>query len=179
MSAPRRSRLDNIRLGIRSLFWAVLVPGTVAGYLPWRFFGLSAARVNPANPAHLLGVVVLGLGIVLLGACIWEFARSGRGTLAPVDPPRELVVRGLYRYVRNPMYLSVALILIGELLLTRSRALLGFAAAWFVAVNLFVVGYEEPALRRRFGESYRRYTERVGRWVPTIRAERGDGGSRR
>jgi protein-S-isoprenylcysteine O-methyltransferase Ste14 len=175
MPLPRSPRLEAVWLGLRSLFWTVLVPGTVAGYLPWQFFGLSTARVNPGNPVHLLGLLILALGTVLLGACIWEFARSGRGTLAPVDPPRELVVRGLYRYVRNPMYLSVALILIGELLLTRSRALLGFAGAWFVVVNLFVVGYEEPALRRRFGESYRRYTASVGRWVPSLRARRGDG----
>ena len=174
MSAPRRPGLDAVWLGLRSLLWTVLLPGMVAGYLPWRFFGLSAARVDPRDPTHLLGLLVAATGAVLLGACIWEFARSGRGTLAPLDPPRELVVRGLYRHVRNPMYLSVALILIGELLLTRSRALLVFAGAWFVVVNLFVMGYEEPALRRRFGDSYRRYTERVGRWVPTLRGPRGD-----
>jgi protein-S-isoprenylcysteine O-methyltransferase Ste14 len=103
---------------------------------------------------------------VLLGTCIWEFARRGRGTLAPVDPPRTLVVQGLYRYVRNPMYLSVTMIVLGEALLTGSRALLAYWAVWFLAANLFVIGYEEPTLRRRFGPAYDRYRATVGRWVP-------------
>ena len=95
-----------------------------------------------------------------------EFARSGRGTLSPVDPPRHLVVRGLYRYVRNPMYLSVTAIVLGEVPLTRSSALAIYWAVWFACVNLFVIGYEEPTLRRQFGASYEEYARRVGRWLP-------------
>ena len=95
--------------------------------------------------------------MALLGACVVEFARSGRGTLSPVDPPRHLVVRGLYRYVRNPMYLSVTAILLGEVLLTRSSALAIYWAVWFAVVNLFVIAYEEPWLRGRFGDSYAEY----------------------
>ncbi len=113
-----RGRWPTVWLAIRSFAWTLLIPGLFAGYLPWRYFGLRDVQLNLHNPAHLLGLLGIGLGVVLLGACIWEFARSGRGTLAPVDPPRELVVRGLYRYVRNPMYLSVTLIVWGELLLT-------------------------------------------------------------
>lgn len=105
----------------------------------------------------------------LLAACIWDFARVGRGTLAPVDPPRQLVVRGLYRYVRNPMYLSVTTIVLGELILTRSIALLIYWAIWFAVVNAFVIGYEEPTLRRQFGASYESYRETVPRWIPTFR----------
>jgi protein-S-isoprenylcysteine O-methyltransferase Ste14 len=157
-------------LGFRSLVWTVLVPGVVAGYLPWRFFGLSLVRLDLLNPLHLIGVVCVGLGAALLAACIWEFARSGRGTLAPVDAPRELVVQGLYRYVRNPMYLSVATIGAGELLLVQSRALLLYWTAWFIVVNLFVIAYEEPTLRQRFGPSYERYTHEVGRWLPRFRS---------
>jgi protein-S-isoprenylcysteine O-methyltransferase Ste14 len=121
------------------------------------------------QPAHLLGLGCIGLGAGLLAACIWEFARSGRGTLSPVDPPRELVIRGLYRYVRNPMYLSVTTIILGELLLTRSQALLAYWALWFLAANLFVIGYEEPTLRRRFGAPYEQYISQVGRWLPRLR----------
>jgi protein-S-isoprenylcysteine O-methyltransferase Ste14 len=113
-----------------------------------------------------LGLAAIGIGVVLLGTCIWEFARRGRGTLAPVDPPTTLVVQGLYRYVRNPMYLSVTMIVLGEALLTGSRALLAYWAVWFLAVNLFVIGYEEPTLRRRFGPAYDRYRATVGRWLP-------------
>jgi protein-S-isoprenylcysteine O-methyltransferase Ste14 len=107
-------------------------------------------------------------GALLLGACILEFARSGRGTLSPVDPPRHLVVRGLYRYVRNPMYLSVTAMLFGEMLLTRSAGLAAYWAIWFVCVNVFVMGDEEPALRRQFGASYDEYTRHVGRWTPKL-----------
>jgi len=155
-------------LGLRSLLWLTLLPGVFAGYVPWRFFGLGRVQLDFENPVHLLGLVCMALGAGLLAACVWEFAASGRGTLSPVDPPRELVVRGLYRYVRNPMYLSVTTIVLGELLLTGSRGLLIFWAIWFLAVNLFVIGYEEPTLRRRFGASYERYTREVGRWLPRI-----------
>ena len=154
---------------VRSALWAALLPGLFAGYVPWRFFGLSQVRLDLGNSVHLLGILVLALGASLLISCIWEFATRGRGTLSPVDPPRVLVVRGLYRYVRNPMYLSVTLIVIGELLLTRSRALLVYWAVWFVAVNLFVIVYEEPALQRRFGVDYERYKKEVGRWIPRFR----------
>jgi protein-S-isoprenylcysteine O-methyltransferase Ste14 len=166
----RGLRWPNFSLVVRSLAWTVLLPGLFAGYLPWRFFGLAHVQLSFQSPVHVLGFLCIGLGGVLLGTCIWEFARTGRGTLAPVDPPRELVVRGLYRYVRNPMYLSVTVIVLGELLLTRSRPLLVYWAVWFAAVNLFVMGYEEPTLRHRFGTAYERYTQEVGRWLPRFRA---------
>lgn len=155
-------------LALRSLLWTLLLPGFFAGYVPWRFFGLAQVHLDFTNPLHVLGLVLVAAGALLLGACIWEFARRGRGTLAPVDPPRELVVQGLYRYVRNPMYLSVSLIVFGEVLLTRSGALFVYWVIWFVAVNLFVMFYEEPTLRRRFGDSYEHYTRRVGRWLPRM-----------
>lgn len=160
------NRLGSFLLAVRSALWAALLPGLFAGYVPWRFFGLAQVRLDLRNPAHLLGVLCIAVGAVLLVTCIGEFANRGRGTLSPVDPPRVLVVRGLYRYVRNPMYLSVTLIVLGELLLTRSRGLLVYWAVWFVAVNLFVIGYEEPALRKRFGADYERYKHEVGRWIP-------------
>ena len=160
-------RWPAIGLALRSIVWAALLPGLFAGYVPLRFFGLARVQLSLQNPLHVLGLLAIALGAALLATCIWEFARSGRGTLAPVDPPRELVVRGLYRYVRNPMYLSVTVIVMGELLLTGSRALLLYWAIWFVAINLFVIGYEEPTLRRRFGASYERYTRQVGRWLPS------------
>jgi protein-S-isoprenylcysteine O-methyltransferase Ste14 len=156
-------------LTFRSLLWTILLPGFFAAYVPWRFFGLDRARVL-WRPVQLFGVVCIGLGAVLLAACIVEFARSGKGTLSPVDPPRHLVVRGLYRYVRNPMYLSVTTIILGEALLTSSSALAVYWLVWFLGANLFVIGYEEPTLRRRFGASYDEYTRRVGRWIPTLRS---------
>jgi protein-S-isoprenylcysteine O-methyltransferase Ste14 len=164
---------SSLWLALRSIAWAVLLPGMFAGYLPWRYFGLGQIQLDLHDPLHLLALLCIVGGSALLGACIWEFARSGHGTLSPADPPKELVVRGLYRYVRNPMYLSVTLIILGQLLLTRSRGLFLYWLVWFIGANLFVIGYEEPHLRRRFGASYERYTAEVGRWIPRLRSSGG------
>lgn len=167
--AEGRGILTTVSLTLRSLLWTFLLPGMVAGYVPWRYFGVSRARVEWRDPLHVVAVAAIACGAALLAACIWEFARSGRGTLSPVDPPRELVARGLYRYVRNPMYLAVTTVLLGELLLQPSRALLWYVAGWLVAVNVFVLAYEEPMLRSQFGESYDRYRSAVRRWLPSLR----------
>lgn len=163
-----QSFLSSAWLALRSLLWTILVPGVVAGYVPWRFLGLRVVRLDPRQPSHLLAVAAISLGVALLAVCGVDFARHGRGTLAPIDAPRHLVVGGLYRYVRNPMYLAVTTILLGELLLRRSAALLGYWLVWLTVVNLFVIAYEEPTLRRRFGAAYERYTKQVGRWVPRL-----------
>ena len=164
------SRSASAWLALRSLFWTIAFPGFFAGYVPWRFFGLSEIRADALRPAQIPALLCIGAGAVLLAMCIFEFARSGRGTLSPLDPPRTLVVRGLYRYVRNPMYLSVTMIVLGEVMLTRSSALAIYWAVWFAGVNLFVIGYEEPTLRRTFGASYEEYTRQVGRWIPKLLA---------
>jgi protein-S-isoprenylcysteine O-methyltransferase Ste14 len=153
-------------LWLRSLLWTLLVPGVVAGLVPWRYFGMRAVVFDTGRPTHWAGLMGVLLGAALLAACIFEFARSGKGTLVPVDAPRTLVVQGFYRYVRNPMYLSVTLILLGEALLAWSGALIIYWALWFAGVNLFVLAYEEPTLRRRFGDDYRRYCLTVNRWLP-------------
>ncbi len=120
MTAPPSTRLAGAWLAFKSLLWTALLPGFIAGFVPWRYFGLEAVALDIQNPFHWTGLFVVLLGAILLGACVWEFARSGRGTLSPADPPRELVVQGLYRYVRNPMYLSVTLIVLGEALVAAS-----------------------------------------------------------
>ena len=159
-------------LALRSLLWTILLPGFFAGYVPWRYFGLNRVRLDVMNAGDAFGLFCIAFGAVLLGACIFEFARSGRGTLSPLDPPRHLVIRGLYRYVRNPMYLSVTIIVLGEVLVTHSSALAVYWVLWFLCVNLFVMGYEEPTLRRDFGASYDEYSRRVGRWIPRLRITR-------
>ena len=164
-------------LALRSLIWTIVFPGFFAGYVPWRFFGLGRTPFDrsetwkpdgPRSPVQDAGLVCAALGVVLLAACILEFARSGRGTLSPLDPPRVLVVRGLYRHVRNPMYLAVTAIVVGEALVMRSWPVAAYWAVWFFWSNLFVMCYEEPALRRQFGSSYDAYTKHVGRWWPAI-----------
>ncbi len=155
-------------LALRSLFWTVVLPGMVAGYVPWRYVGLNRASFSWRDPVHLLGGLLIAIGASVLATCIWEFARRGRGTLSPVDPPEHLVVQGLYRYVRNPMYVGVTTMLLGELLITRTAAFALYGASWLVAVNLFIIGYEEPTLRHQFGASYEEYTNSVGRWIPRL-----------
>ena len=157
---------SSIWLAARSTAWTILIPGVVAGYVPWRFFGLGRTRLHWRDGVQDLGLVSVLAGAALLGVCVLEFARSGGGTLSPIDPPRHLVVRGLYRYVRNPMYLAVSTIVLGEALLARSVALGMYWAIWFAAVNAVVIGYEEPNLRQRFGGSYDDYARRVSRWIP-------------
>lgn len=164
------SLLSSAWLAVRSLLWAIAVPGVVAGYVPWRFFGLRALRIHPIDPVEVIAVCTIAIGAFLLAICIADFARYGRGTLAPIDAPRRLVVQGLYRYVRNPMYLSVTVILFGELLLTGSVALLIYWMIWFAAVNFVVIACEEPTLRKRFGAAYDSYTHEVGRWMPRLSA---------
>jgi protein-S-isoprenylcysteine O-methyltransferase Ste14 len=155
-------------LAARSAAWTVLIPGVFAGYVPWRYFGLGDVALDLRRAEHVAGALGIGVGAALLLACIWHFARRGRGTLSPVDAPRTLVVSGPYRYVRNPMYLSVTVIVLGEVLLTGSRGLLVYWVVWFTVENLFVLGYEEPTLRRRFGDEYQRYCREVRRWIPRI-----------
>jgi protein-S-isoprenylcysteine O-methyltransferase Ste14 len=126
------------------------------------------ARPSEPGPLELAGAFVGGLGGMLALWCILTFAVLGKGTPAPFDPPRQLVVSGPYRYVRNPMYLGAGLALAGAALFYRSVTLLGYAAVFVVATHVFVVLYEEPTLARLFGESYVRYRSTVPRWLPRI-----------
>jgi protein-S-isoprenylcysteine O-methyltransferase Ste14 len=153
-------------LVLRSVFFALLLPGSVTLLIPYYILSPGGIRVSHWGPWQLLGLAAIATGATILIRCIVEFARSGRGTLAPDDPPRTLVVQGLYRYVRNPMYVGVTSVLLGEAALFRSSALLYYTAVWFVIVNLFVIFYEEPTLRARFGESYEQYRRTVWRWIP-------------
>lgn len=150
-------------LFLRSLLFAVLIPGTITVVVPYLIVSRGAG--SPAS-LNWIGVLPIAVGAAVLFRCIWDFAVAGRGTLAPVDPPTRLVVRGLYRYVRNPMYAGVVSALLGEAWLFASVPLLIHATVTLVVVHLFVVFYEEPTLRRMFGESYEEYTRTVPRWLP-------------
>src|SRR5687767_4478981 len=119
---------------------------------------------------NIAAIVLMVIGGAIMIRCVWDFAWTGRGTPAPWDPPRRLVIAGLYRYVRNPMYVGMGVFLLGEALLlpeiTRGM-LIVMAAAW-VAVTAFIVLYEEPTLRRLFAEDYQTYCRHVRRWIPRV-----------
>jgi protein-S-isoprenylcysteine O-methyltransferase Ste14 len=119
------------------------------------------------GPIAAAGLGVLGVSVLL--RCVWDFFAAGGGTLAPFDPPKLLVVRGLYRFTRNPMYNGVVAVLLGEAWLFRSTSLLQYALFVFVLFHLMVVIYEEPVLEAQFGESYRAYRATVPRWGFTLR----------
>jgi protein-S-isoprenylcysteine O-methyltransferase Ste14 len=119
-----------------------------------------------------LALLLLLLGTAVYLRCVWDFAVTGRGTPAPIDAPKVLVVRGLYRYVRNPMYVGVLLVVLGWSALFGSSALLIYAGSVGLFFHLFVVVVEEPILRRKFGESYEQYCSSVRRWLPGRSYER-------
>ena len=159
----------DVALGLRALLFLFLLPGTVAGYIPLRIVqGDSTFRLALSAPSIApLCVIVLGIGVLL--RCVWDFFAAGRGTLAPLDPPKHLVVTGLYRFTRNPMYNAVLTVLLGEAWFFRSMSLLQYAGIVFVLFNVFVLLYEEPVLESQFGESYRTYRRLVPRWGFTTR----------
>lgn len=151
---------------LRSIFFTLLQPGTVAVLIPYWLVSSRGSGVLAGHPLRYLGVPLIIIGAAGLLWCIWEFFSEGRGTISPVDPPKRLVVRGLYRYVRNPMYVLVVIVLLGEAIFFMSAPVLIEAGVFIVLASLFVMLYEEPYLRRRFGESYESYSQRVGRWIP-------------
>ena len=151
---------------IRAITYATLFIGLVLVFLPAQLLSPALARPAVIGVPQVLGMVVaVGGGAIALW-CILSFALVGRGTPAPFDPPRRLVVSGPYARVRNPMYLGAGLALGGAALFYGSSALLGYAAAFLLVTHLFVVLYEEPTLRRSFGSEYEAYCRQVRRWWP-------------
>ena len=113
-------------------------------------------------------MVIGGVGAAVALWCIFTFAFVGKGTPAPFDPPRRLVIRGPYRFVRNPMYIGALFALIGAALFYGSLPILEYTGLFLLATHLFVILYEEPTLRRTFGEDYAAYCRTVRRWLPTL-----------
>ena len=151
----------------RAVTYATLFIGFLLVFVPGRILAWTGVDRPPAAGAsELAGVTVCVVGGALALWCILAFALVGNGTPAPFDPPRSLVVRGPYRFVRNPMYLGAALVLSGAALVYHSLALLGYAAGFLLATHVFVVAYEEPKLGQLFGDDYRAYRARVRRWWP-------------
>jgi protein-S-isoprenylcysteine O-methyltransferase Ste14 len=157
-------------LALRAVFFVLLLPGTVAGYVPVRILRAANRLIVPTIDVSSLGATTLAVvGAAVLLRCVWDFFATGKGTLAPIDPPRYLVVRGLYRFTRNPMYNGVLGVLMGEAWFFGSASLVEYALLVFVFFHLFVVVYEEPALGAQFGESYQVYRRAVPRWGFTTR----------
>jgi protein-S-isoprenylcysteine O-methyltransferase Ste14 len=149
-------------LFLKNLVFTLVVPATAGVYVPW--------LIVRGQPIGSLGYVLTSLVLFLLGGstyfwCLWDFAAFGRGTPAPIDAPKRLVVRGLYRYTRNPMYVGVVTVIVGWAVLFQAFSLVLYALAVGAVFHLFVVLYEEPHLHRLFGLEYENYCSRVGRWL--------------
>lgn len=151
---------------IKTVLFIIFAPGTLLMLIPWLLLGRRVPE--PQSPLHWLAIAPLVIGASFLLRSAWDFAVVGHGTPAPTDPPKTLVVTGLYRYVRNPMYVGVGSGALSESLLFSSRVLLEYALIYIAGFTLFVLAYEEPALRRKFGDSYRAYCRAVPRWIPRL-----------
>ncbi len=154
-----------------SALFLVLAPGIVDGLVPWWLTRWRAGAGASAG-ARVLGALVIAAGLLVLLDAFIRFARVGRGTPSPTHPTERLVVSGLYRYTRNPMYLAVVGIIAGQALLLWRRELLVYGLAVALGFALFVRLYEEPTLRRRYGAEYDRYRAAVPRWWLARRAWR-------
>jgi protein-S-isoprenylcysteine O-methyltransferase Ste14 len=161
--------MNRVQAVVGSTYFLVVAPGTAAGLVPW---AVTDWQFSPP----LLGIGLtrwIGIGFIAaavspLAACFARFALQGRGTPAPFLPPARLVVDGLFRYVRNPMYCAVLVILLGESLLFADLRLVAWTALFGLGCHLFVLYFEEPVLARKFGKEYDRYRANVPRWRPRI-----------
>ena len=151
----------------KSLLFFILAPGMVAGVIPLALFR-TGSQIQTGLFSYLAFPFWLS-GVATLLWCFWDFIVKGRGTPAPIDPPKDLVVSGLYNYVRNPMYVGVLWVIIGHFLWFGFWNLLIYAAIIFIAFHTFVTFYEEPNLKQRFGATYEDYLKRVPRWIPKFK----------
>jgi len=159
---------------MRRTFWPILntvlftifVPGTVAIYIPYRLTNRFATPTH--GPLAWIAAVIIVIGVAIYFRCAWEFAVRGLGTPAPIAPTKYLVTTALHRCVRNPMYLGVALAIFGQALLFRSLHVAEYGVLMLLIAHCFVVLYEEPTLKRQFGEPYEEYRRTVPRWIPKV-----------
>jgi protein-S-isoprenylcysteine O-methyltransferase Ste14 len=157
-----------------AMFFAV-APGVVAGLIPWLLTGWQFAQPLSVNlewlmtPIRVIGGATVIVSVSVLVRAFARFVMEGLGTPAPFAPTQQLVVGGLYRYVRNPMYLAVVGAIVGQALLLGQTALLGYAVLVWLTVAVFVLVYEEPTLHERYGDEYERYRDAVPRWWPRTR----------
>jgi len=158
---------SNVNLLLRNLFFTILQPGIVAGYVPYLILKNKLVKI----PVHLWnfyqysGLFIFVIGLIVMFSCIISFAVHGRGTLSPADPTKRLVIKGLYKFSRNPMYIGVILILAGEALFFLSSYLLIYLLLIFIAFHIFILLHEEPRMKKVFKDEYDDYYKKVKRWL--------------
>ena len=152
---------------LKTALFTVFAPGTVAGYVPWLLRSHAPIATHGIEESTAIAVIVAGV-LIYLHTAFWGFALIGGGTPAPIAPTKALVIKGLHRFVRNPMYIGVALVIAGQAWLFHSQHIAIYLACVLVIVNFFVLIYEEPTLHKQFGDEYESYRARVPRWIPRI-----------
>jgi protein-S-isoprenylcysteine O-methyltransferase Ste14 len=166
LARGRIAAMKRLRAAAGSVLFLVVAPGVVGGLIPWLLTGWEAG--TPSRWLQVLGWIVLASGVLVVLLAFGRFVFEGIGTPAPVAPTQELVVGGLYRYVRNPMYLGVGAVILGQAAVLGRWVLMGYAVLFGATVWSFVHWYEEPALRRRFGSEYEEYLRTVPGWWPRL-----------
>jgi protein-S-isoprenylcysteine O-methyltransferase Ste14 len=151
---------------LKNLLFTLIVPCSAAVYIPYL---LTRKDTAYGGISLLIAILFFATGALIYLWCQWHFASYGKGTPAPIDAPKKLVIRGLYKYVRNPMYVGVITTILGWTILYHSWRLVRAAVFIWICFELFIVFYEEPHLRKSFGTEYEEYCARVGRWLPKIR----------
>ena len=159
---------------IRTIIFSVLVPGTVGGWAPYWLAhsgldGMMLGKAMGSIVTDIIGILFTVIGALIYLWCAYDFVFIGRGTPAPFAPPKTLVIRGLYKLVRNPMYIGLLLAIIGQGFIYGSPLLFLYALLVFIMFHSFVVLYEEPVLRKMFGYDYMAYGKQVNRWLPTFK----------
>lgn len=155
---------------VKTVIFSGIAPLSVGFLIPrWLKQRFGAPNVFGGIPGLVVACVLLGCGVLLYCWCAWDFVSRGEGTPAPMDAPKKLVVSGPYRYVRNPMYVAVLCLIAAQVAEHLLKPLLIYFLAIFAAFHLFVLGYEEPHLRKVFGVPYEEYCQRVDRWLPRLR----------
>ena len=156
-----------LSLFLRNLLFTILQPGLVAGAVPFWILGDKGNEPfrHSFHLYHYVGALVFVIGLIIMVSCIISFAVKGKGTLSPADPTKQLVITGLYKFSRNPMYVGVTMILIGEAVFFQSFNLLIYSLFIYLAFNIFIMLHEEPRLRKVFGEEYKKYCQKVRRWI--------------
>lgn len=160
-----------MKILFRTIIFSILVPGTVGGWAPYWIAhscldGLMLGKAMGSMVTDVVGIFFTAIGALIYLWCAYDFVFIGRGTPAPFEPPKTLVIRGLYRFVRNPMYVGILLATIGQGFIFGSPAVFIYAFLIFIMFHSFVVLYEEPVLNKMFGYDYTAYGKEVNRWLP-------------
>ncbi len=152
---------------LKTLLWSVFVPGTLTTLVPYLVFhSISEEFSFNLFGYYYLGMIPILFGVLLYFWCAWNFTFIGEGTPAPFDAPKKVVAAGAYRFVRNPMYVAVVSVLLGEAVFFQSASLLIYTSLMFLVFHIWIMIYEEPTLQKKFGASYDEYCREVSRWLP-------------